>query len=167
MSSHQEKAMLLEAMGIQQWRSRLPSAESSPEVSLPADLSTVDKATIAVSVTGNSTSGWLWLTEAAVSNSEQGLLADIQRTVNCTGGGLTAHADASATAQPQSLELAIAEHKISRLVIFGKNDFQEQVKASLKPVSVVQISTLALTELENTPTAKRQLWAELKNLLAQ
>ncbi|MCF6226419.1 MAG: DNA polymerase III subunit psi [Xanthomonadales bacterium] len=160
MSSSQEKAMLLEAMGIQQWHCR----DAGAEVSSPADQALVDNA-VTVLVTGSSSSGWLWLTEASVSESEQRLLADIQRAVNCNNGGLLAHVDAASTAR--LLEITVNENKINRLVVFGKSDFQEQVKTSIEKSPVVQISTLALSDLGQSPSAKRQLWTELKNLTAQ
>lgn len=152
--------MLLEAMGIQQWHCR----DIVAEVTSPADQVLVDSA-IAVLVAGNSSSGWLWLTEASVSEREQRLLADIQRAVNCNDGGLLAHVDATSTAR--LLEIAINENKINRLVVFGKSDFQEQVKTSIEQTSVVQISTLTLSDLSQSPSAKRQLWTELKNLTAR
>lgn len=163
MSNNQTKTMLLEAMDIQQWLSREKVTEETPAAEMAIANNTVG---IAVSVTGNADSGWLWLTEGPVSENEQNLLADIQRAVNCADGGLLAYADAVSTAV-QPLELVLADKNIHRLVIFGKRSFQEEVLASLKQAPTAKISTLALAELAQTPTAKRQLWAELKKLLAQ
>jgi len=163
MSSNQTKAILLEAMDIQQWLSRETNAEAAPTVDIAI---ANNSAGIAVLVTGNADSGWLWLTEGPVSENEQHLLADIQRAVNCTDGGLLAYADATSIAA-RPLELIFADNSIHHLVIFGKHSFQEEVLASLKQVHMTKVSTSALAELAQTPTAKRQLWAELKKLLEQ
>ena len=165
MNSNQQKADLLDAMGIPQWVSRGPAAGQSMPVAeeqLSAETQAGNVAQIIIS--GEAASGWLWLTEEAVTGKEHQLLSDIQLAVNCGDGGMLARADSSAD-DSMTLAAAIEAELITRLVVFGNRPFQELMSADLKLTSLAKVETLPLVDLEQSPTAKRQLWSDLKKLL--
>jgi len=165
MNNSPQKSALLDAMGIPQWTSRIPDAGSPSPVTeeQAADQATAGNAE-KVAISGHAASGWLWLTEDVVAEKERRLLIDIQRAVNCRDGGMLAWVDTHA---PDSITLTavIQSELITRLVVFGSRQFQELMTTGLKFTALAKVETLPLAELEQSPTAKRQLWSDLKKLL--
>jgi DNA polymerase III psi subunit len=83
MNSTQQKSDLLDAMGIPQWVSRGPAAGQSIPVTVEQLSDETQADNVAqISISGQAASGWLWLTEEAVTKKEQQLLSDIQLAVN-------------------------------------------------------------------------------------
>ena len=173
MTDSNEKAALLEQMGIPQWLRRSATDHSQASalvvdgigdaISQPQVAGGIDSTGVLLS--GSATSGWLWLLDKPINADVQGLLADIQRSVGCKDGGLMAYPDTGTAAPANPLAASIESELITRLVIFGSPQFQLDISAELTQVAVASVKTLPLEELQTSAAAKRQLWTELKNLL--